>query len=373
MGRFSSTSAMQTAEKLGINVSAIQASVFRELAPESIGDETVHVEYKGIGKIPVGHTGLTIEEQMVVSLADRIKKNITFPYVADADHIPLTGIDQIDMELFQKLVFEARDRTFLTLDPHFCVDLSGGAPYDKFKTMIVALEKAAPIISEALSGQNYVVEVSIDECEGITTSEELRSLTDSLSKIDLPLFSIAPAIGFDKRDLDDRELRENLKKILTELNRIAIDHGLVLGIHSGDGKSSDTRKTIAEATDGNIWYKVSPDRQRTFFELLSDSPERSTERILFEKMFEKSVQLIREGEKSKDKEFASSCRKVLSQSYKDDSGRITARSALFRDFGFLVVREFKEQISALGSNLEEAYFQRDFEYIKKLSGDLDLI
>ena len=123
MGSVAAVSAMQAIGKLGITASAIQSSVYRELRPDFVGDKEIFVEYAGIGDVSLGHTGMSIYGQFLQAVQERIRRNITVPYVADADHIPLYGDSDEDLCRLTKLIEEARDRTFFTIDSHFCVNM----------------------------------------------------------------------------------------------------------------------------------------------------------------------------------------------------------------------------------------------------------
>jgi hypothetical protein len=255
-GALASTSAMLAIQELGIEASAIQCSVFRELRPEFVEGQSTLVPYKGIGMIPVGHTGMTIRGQFLSAMQDRIRLGLTAPFVADADHIPLTGGSDEEIERFRRFIDESRDRSFFTVDPHFCLNGSSARPEDRFAVVVPAFERAAAVIEEIKGADPYVIELSLDEAPGITSLADMRYLVRRLERGRLPLFSIAPAIGFDKKDADTGALREILGQVLPDLSRIAADCGLVLGIHSGDGKSRETVRRIGELTRGRVWYKV---------------------------------------------------------------------------------------------------------------------
>ena len=373
MGSIAAVSAMMAIEELGITASAIQSSVYRELRPDFIGDREVFVEYAGIGDVALGHTGMSIYGQFLEALRERISRNITAPYVADADHVPLYSDSKEDLDIFRSLVTEARDRSFFTIDPHFCVNNEAGTVEDMYDAAIKATGKAATIISEIKRDDPYVIEFSVDECPGLTSPEGLRYLVERLARKTVELFSIAPSIGFDKKDSDGPEVRKTLRTILPEMNRIAKDNGLVLGIHSGDGKSDDTLKVIGEITEGNVWYRISPDRQRLYFKLLADSPEGSPERKLFEDMFEKLLVTVREGARYKDPEFAQNCQNGLTEFETVFHSEPNAGSQIFFDFAFLLVREFKSRFDALNADFIGRFFQADLAYIRNLAVNLFLL
>jgi hypothetical protein len=373
MGSVAAAAAMMAIEKLGITASAVQSSVYRELRPDFVGNEEIFVEYAGIGDVLLGHTGMSICGQFLQAVQERIRRNITVAYVADADHIPLYSDSDEDLRTFTKLIEEARDRTFFTIDPHFCVNSLAKTPEDMFATAINATVKAATAISKIKDNGPYVIEFSVDECGRITSADELKYLVEELSRRKVILFSVAPSVGFDKKDSDGPEIRENLRKLLPVFNSIAKDNGLVLGIHSGDGKSDDTLGVIGEATDGNVWYRISPDRQRIFFKLLANSPKDSPERKLFEDMFEKLLIIVKAGTGSEDTEFAENCRNGLAEFEMLHQAKPNADCRIFFDFGFLLVKEFKARLDGIGEDFAKRYFEADFDYIRNLADRVGLL
>ncbi len=357
-GAIASSSAMIAVRELGVEASAIQGSVYRELRPDFMGAEDVRVEYSGIGQVPVGHTGMTIRGQFLESLQDRIRRGLRVSFVADADHVPLCGDSREDWRRFHRFIDESRDRTFFTLDPHSLVDASAATPRDRFRRVLPAIRKAAEIVSQIKSGEPYVLELSVDEEPGVTSAAEMAYLADYLASRGVRLFSIAPALGFSKKDEDTEEMGAALRAALPGLHRIARDHGLVLGIHSGDGKSRETLRAIGELTEGKVWYKVSPDRQRLLFRVLEDSPAGSEERSLFEQMSGRLRDLVGKG--------AVSASAVHAADGSDGSGP-SAAGRLFYDFGFLLARDLRPRLAALGEDFFRRYAAADAAYIRTLA------
>jgi hypothetical protein len=371
-GALASTSAMLTIDALGIEASAVQGSVFRELRPDFADPENTLVEYKGIGRVPVGHTGMTVEGQLLVAVQERMRLGLAGPYVADADHIPLTGSDDAALGAFRAFIENARDRTFFTVDPHVCMHPREAAPENKFATLIPAFKRAAEVIQEVKGTAPYVIELSIDEAPGMTTPAELALLLRAFGGAGMPLFSIAPAIGFDKKDQDGKALRESLRATLPALHRLAVDHGLLLGIHSGDGKGRDTLATIGDLTHAQVWYKVSPDRQRLLFNILVGSPPSSPERRLFEDLFQDLLQRVEAGTQSPDAEFALNCRECRTEFARWGSLAPRSDCRMIHDFGFWVVRDYKERLDRLSNEAIERYRAADLDYIRSLVNNLGL-
>jgi hypothetical protein len=322
--------------------------------------------------IPVGHTGMTIRGQFLGAMQDRIRRGLTGPFVADADHIPLTGADDKDIEEFRRFVDESRDRTFFTVDPHVCLDSSAASPEARFAAVVPAFERAAAVIEEIKGGDPYVIELSLDEAPGITSAADMRYIVRRLVRGRIPLFSIAPAIGFDKKDDDTRTVRETLERVLPDLSRMATDCGLVLGIHSGDGKRRETVQRIGELTRGRVWYKVSPDRQRLLFQVLADSPQGSPERTLFQLLYARLLDMVRAGAGSADAEFAGTCRDCLRGLPADGEAGPGADSLLFHHFGFLLAKDMGPRLEQLGEAFARRYRAADLAYVGGLTGSLGL-
>ena len=57
-----------------------------------------------------------------------------------------------------------------------------------------------------------------------------------------------------------------------------------LSIHSGSGKQPEVLRSIGSATDGRLNYKISGELQLQLFDVLFESPERSAERALYDRM-----------------------------------------------------------------------------------------
>jgi len=334
--------AYEVVQRYGVSAGVIQGSVFREMAPEKMfrRRNSPLIDLPGIGLIPLGHTGNSIQGQFLAGIIYRIERGIDLPIVADADHIPIRGTSKLVMKNTWMLVKEAQDRTLFTLDPHFC--LYGGHPnlradprrlektfrklprnrqteilqryegkefqiayltgdgsfqinmtHDEVIDVAVRFEEAIEVIANTWAmietvraGRPYGVEVSIDEAPGITEPHHLFYLASELDIRGLTPFSIAPGLGFTKKDLDIEGPIEPFERRVRQLASVAHEFGAVLGIHSGDGKSFSTRRILAQATGGNFWYKVSPDRQRNFFKALSKFPAGSFERTLYEDIFD---------------------------------------------------------------------------------------
>jgi len=372
MGFLTSISAMIAIQKLRIEASAIQGSVFRELKPDYLEDNELYVDYKGIGKVPIGHTGMSIYGEFLGSIQERIRKNITVPYVADADHIPILGISEDNIQNCRKIVRESQDRTLFTLDAHFCIDSTTKRPEAKYDLMLTAIEKVKHLIDEIKDTSPYALEISIDESADLTTLEDLKYIIKRISKSPVAqnLFSIAPSIGFTKKDEDMPEFAKTLKRMLPPLNSILADNGLITGIHSGDNKSNATLQVIGESTQSNVWYKVSPDRQRMFFKILEKTLI-SSEKKLFNLIWNDLLSIAQNGINSSDKVFSQNCQKCLDEAdlY---SRKPKTDTSLFFNFGFLLMRKYGVELRSLSKEFHDRYIENDFDYIKNLALNLGI-
>jgi hypothetical protein len=131
--------------------------------------------------------------------------------------------------------------------------------------------------------------VSVDEVPGMSEPHHFYYLCAELRRRKIPAFSLAPGLGFSKLDVDVRDPEGAFATRVRILAGISKHFGAVMGIHSGDGKSVPTRRILAKATGGNFWYKISPDRQRTFFRSLGLSPTTSEGGRLFQEVYRSAL------------------------------------------------------------------------------------
>jgi len=343
--------ALEAVRRYGLCASVIQSSVYRELAP--LADLTKlplpQIDLPGVGLVPLGHTGMSITGQYVAMMVERIKLGDPTPMVVDADHLPLRAASGTGKALARRLIREAADRSLFTLDPHFCfyggdgglmralaegrmadieaafrrqfspgarrellaryagkryrvpdpagrkdlaVSLSAVEVADcalRFQEPLDAIEDAWSEIRRVKAGAPCAIEVSVDEVPGMSEPHHFYYLCSELRRRQIPSFSLAPGLGFSKLDVDVRDPQGAFAARVRILAGIARHFGAVMGIHSGDGKGLGTRRLLAKATGGNFWYKVSPDRQRSFFRSLGLSPARSEGRLLFQEVYRSSL------------------------------------------------------------------------------------
>jgi len=339
--------ALETVRRYDLCASVIQSSVYRELAP--LADLTrlplPQIDLPGVGLVPLGHTGMSITGQYLAMMAERIARGDSTPIAVDADHLPLKGATGAGRALARRLVREAADRSLFTLDPHFCfyggstalmraaaegrmveveaafrrqfspglrkdlvaryvgkrfrvpdpagrralsVEMTASELADcavRFREPLLAIEEAVAEIRRVRGKRPFAIEVSVDEVPGMSEPRHFYYLCAELSRRGIPAFSLAPGLGFSKLDVDVRDPQGPFAERVRILAGISRMFGAVMGIHSGDGKSALTRRILARATGGSFWYKVSPDRQRSFFRALGLSAPASEGRRLFQEVY----------------------------------------------------------------------------------------
>ncbi|MFA5026711.1 MAG: tagaturonate epimerase family protein [Candidatus Methylomirabilota bacterium] len=351
MGVLDIPAALRVIRTYGLCASAIQSSVYRELAP--LADlsrlPVPQIDLPGVGLVPLGHTGMSITGQYLAMTVERIVRGDSTPTAVDADHLPLRGARGAGWELTRRLVREAADRSLFTLDPHFCfyggetalmraaaegrmteieaafrkrfsrgartdlaaryvgktvrvpdpagakrlvVEMSASELADsavRFQEPLAAIEGAVAEIRRVKGKTPFAVEVSVDEVPGLSEPHHFFYLCAELARRGIAAFSLAPGLGFSKLDVDVTDPEGAFATRVRILAGISSHFGAVMGIHSGDGKSVSTRKVLAKATGGSFWYKVSPDRQRTFFRSLGVSAPGSEGRQLFQELYRSAL------------------------------------------------------------------------------------
>jgi len=354
MGVLDVPAALEAVKRYDLCASVIQSSVYRELAP--LHDLTrlplPQIDLPGVGLVPLGHTGMSITGQYVAMMLERIKLGDPTPIAVDADHLPLRAATGAGRDLARRLVGEAADRSLFTLDPHFCFyggdaglmratsegriadveaafreSLSPGARKDlvaryvgkrfrvpdpagrqdhvislsasgladcavRFQEPLAAIEDAVAEIRRVKGRVPFAIEVSVDEVPGMSEPHHFYYLCAELTRRNIRAFSLAPGLGFSKLDVDVQDPEGAFATRVRILAGISKHFGAVMGIHSGDGKSVPTRRILAKATGGNFWYKISPDRQRSFFRSLGLCPPHSEGRVLFQEVYRSALSRV---------------------------------------------------------------------------------
>jgi hypothetical protein len=182
------------------------------------------------------------------------------------------------LERAKRIIDAARDYTFFTLDVSDIVDYAAPDSQDslgKYRSALDVVEELSCHIKAVKADVPFDLELSIDECPPrmaasacLTTEAELTFLTEGLSRRGVPMTHIAPNVGIVKgQDYDGASLVE-FEQRLRRLHAIAVDHGVMLDIHSGDDLSAAARQAIGRATGGRNHFKVSPSLQVIFAQVL---------------------------------------------------------------------------------------------------------
>jgi hypothetical protein len=281
------------------------------------------VYYPGLGFVPEGHTGSTFEGLWVTGISEALKFNTArSPFGADADHIK---VKRDDPELVDtRLVVEAaRFYSFFTLDVSDVLDYSAygqgsrststlesevgdssvareitryynrvfkidGVAHRITENELIGLvgkywkslglvEKLAEYISTVRGGEQFDLEISIDEhppdvhpFECITKDAELLFLLEELRRRGVRVTHIAPNFGVEKHvDYRHPSGLDELAERVARQHAIARDYGSVLDCHSGDDLASETVRTFSAATSKEIHFKVSPSLQMMYADVLA--------------------------------------------------------------------------------------------------------
>ena len=181
----------------------------------------------------------------------------------------------------------------------------------KFAPSLKLNEDLFDAILKARNGAAFDFEPSLDEAETLTSAKELIFYMHWLKERGRPAQLVPPNLGFKKRQAypESRPALEKythhkmwpevmprvdgafagepvaeLKDRVRELADVASYFDGTLSIHSGSGKQAEVLRSIGSATDGRLNYKISGELQLQLFDVLSESPEGSAERALYDRM-----------------------------------------------------------------------------------------
>lgn len=227
------------------------------------------------GRVEEGHTGSTFEGLWVAGILEALKADSAPPFGADADHITIRRGDD-DLAHAKQVIEAARLYTFFTLDVS---DLLNYEKYllDKYRSALDVVEQLANHINTIKKGTCFDLELSIDETPSgvdtfncLTCEDELKCLLRELQRRQIPVTHIAPNFGVEKEfDYRGPDGLEGLEKRIRGLCQCAEEFNVMLDCHSGDDLTSQTRKVIGRAAEGNIHFKISPTLQIIFAEVLN--------------------------------------------------------------------------------------------------------
>ncbi len=152
--------------------------------------------------------------------------------------------------------------------------------------------------------KEFGVEIAFDELPQVTKPMELFFYMNELSNRGLTIDFIAPNVGFMKRENYGGELGELAQRV-DVLSAITKSFGALLSFHSGSGshpysdKGVGVWETIRDASNGMIKYKVSGVYIQLLLEVMSRFPKGSKVRTLYEEIFDKVFEMVKNYVKSK--------------------------------------------------------------------------
>jgi len=274
-------------EQCNFQANPIQNSV-REvnLLQDILAGKSARLNYlANFGRLEEGHTGSTFQGLWVAGVLEALKVDSAPPYGADADHITVRrGAD--DIAHAKRVIEAARLYTFFTLDVSDLLDHDAisGSP-QKRKDLVCkygrALDVAEQLANHLVTVKEdapFDLELSIDETPSgvdaftcLTSEAELVFLIRDLQRRRIPVTHIAPNFGIEKGfDYRGRDGLIGLEKRIQGLYRCARDFGVLLDCHSGDDLRAETRRIVGCATEGNVHFKISPELQIIFADVLNE-------------------------------------------------------------------------------------------------------
>ena len=237
------------------------------------------------GRVEEGHTGSTFQGLWVAGLLEALKTDSSSPYGADADHITVRRGDG-DMAHAKRVIEAARLYTFFTLDVSDLLDYDAMSVSPvgreglegKYWRALDAMEQLANHLVMIKKGIPFDLELSIDETPSgvdaltcLTSEAELDFLLREMQKRQIPITHIAPNFGIEKGfDYRGSDGLNGLEKRIRDLYHCAGEFDVLLDCHSGDDLTSETRKAVGRATEGNVHFKISPELQMLFAEVLNE-------------------------------------------------------------------------------------------------------
>lgn len=275
----------------------------------------------------------------------------------------------------------------------------------KFVPSLKLNEELFDSILQARHGAQFDFEPSLDEAETLTSAKELIFYMHWLKERGRPAQLVPPNLGFKKRQAYpetrpalekysyhkmwpevmprvDGQFEGNpipeLKDRVRELADVARFFDGTLSIHSGSGKQPEVLRSIGSATRGRLNYKISGELQLQLFDVLSESPEGSAERGLYDRMVAACERFAGQGAFGEESALAAQYRASGHGSYLGDAARGRVDGNLFLVFwlGNMVGskdedgRFFKQELDELPNSVIEETRRRNKEYVKWLASHL---
>jgi len=348
---------------------------------------------------------------------------------ADPRHPQAWG-DALSAEKFERLFSDEERRWILAeFSQPFRIE---GHSYDLARAEIMRLavkfgdslklneelfDEIRTVKAQAGGDSDFDFEPSLDEAETLTTAKELLFYMHWLKARGRPAKLVPPNLGFKKRQaypvamgtrpesgigLEDychhkmwpelvphaaREFGgkplDELKARVTELAAVARYFDSTLSIHSGSGKQAEVLEAIGKATTGRVNYKISGELQLQLLDVLSEQPNGSPWRLLFERMVNRARRFAAAGAFGAESELAEQYVQMGREFYLGDSARGRVDGNLFQVFWLGNVvgsrdlhapdgdqRFFKEKLDELPDDLLAEVRHRNTRYVVWLAEHL---
>ena len=280
----------------------------------------------------------------------------------------------------------------------------------KFSESLKLNEKLYDFIRARKAGAEFDFEPSIDEADTLTTPKELFFYMYWLKARGRAASLVPPNLGFKKRQAYPEELGSlkeyaapkmwpelvpaiegefggdpvaELASRVRELAAVARHFDGTLSIHSGSGKQARVLEMIGQATAGRVNYKISGELQLQLLDVLSEQPEGSPWRTLYQRMVDRCNEFASRTVFGGESELAALYKTKGLEYYLGDrdKGRVDGNLFLVFWIGNLVGtrdrdapdgdrRFFKEKIDELPADLLAEVRRRNSEYIVWLAGRL---
>ena len=372
----------------------------------------------GFGAIETGYTGSSFEGLWVAGVLDGLKHGSRLPYGADADHIQVKrGADGMARAL--RMLDATRYYSFYTLDVSDVLDYAalqeaqqpaiskhsdlllyhreprkvGGFDYQPDAGTLDRLEGKYAVALDAVEtlyahirprkaeheggrrdGAPFDLELSIDEhpneidsFDCLTSETELIFVLLEAQRRGIPLTHVAPNFGVEKgTDYRGADGLPGFEARVRRLCRIAEEFGVMADVHSGDDLSAASRQAIGRATGGRIHFKVSPNLQILFAEVLAGyQPD------LFARWWQDAFAYAGR-EAASGSAFARDCIR------RSDASSPSAHDAVFHNFSFAYVGRrdpegqfvCREEFYSLSAEFYAAYQECIKNYLFTLAGDV---
>ena len=275
----------------------------------------------------------------------------------------------------------------------------------KFAPSLKLNEDLFDAILKARKGAAFDFEPSLDEADTLTSAKELIFYMHWLKQRGRPAQLVPPNLGFKKRQAypESRAALEKytyhkmwpevmprvdgefsgspiaeLKDRVRELADVARYFDGTLSIHSGSGKQPEVLRSIGDATEGRLNYKISGELQLQLFDVLYESQEGSPERALYERMVRACERFAAQGAFGEESALAAQYRTSGHGSYLGNAtaGRVDGNLFLVFWLGNMVGckdedgRFFKDHLDELPASVIVETRKRNKEYVKWLAGHL---